>query len=235
MNRKVFIIQSNYIPWKGYFDALALADTVILYDDAQYTRRDWRNRNRIKTPHGLRWLTIPVMVKGKYHQRIREVRVADPDWPRRHWDVLRTHYRRAPAFAEVKDFLEPLYRNTRARFLSDINYRFLTAINAFLGIRTPLRFSMEFSIHGGPNDRLIQLCHAVGANHYYTGPAARAYLDEARFRTEGIAVHYLDYSGYPTYPQLYGPFEHRVSVVDLLFHTGRRAPHFMKYAGKQEG
>ena len=229
MPRKVLITQSNYIPWKGYFDAMALVDLVILYDDVQYTRRDWRNRNCIKTLAGLKWLSIPVAVKGRPRQAVKDVRIADPRWARRHWETLRHAYRAAPAFAEVKDWLEALYRTADDTFLSALNHRFLSAINDFLGIRTPMRFSMEFQLEGDRTGRLVHLCRQVGATDYYTGPAARAYLEEDKFAAAGIRVHYLDYSGYPEYPQLHGPFEHHVSIVDLLFHTGKQAPRYMKY------
>src|SRR5208283_1807000 len=88
-------IQSNYIPWKGYFDIINRVDEFMLYDDAQYTRRDWRNRNKIKTPRGLRWLTIPVRVKGKFHQKICETEISDPGWAAGHWQTLRQNYARA--------------------------------------------------------------------------------------------------------------------------------------------
>src|SRR5438046_4323553 len=96
MARKAAIVQSNYIPWKGYFDLIRRVDEFILYDDVQYTRRDWRNRNLIKTPQGLRWLTIPVEVKGKYYQSIRDTKIADPVWAASHWQTIVHNYGRAP-------------------------------------------------------------------------------------------------------------------------------------------
>src|SRR5687767_6291071 len=128
MSKTVAIVQSNYIPWKGYFDLIDRADEFILLDDVQYTRRDWRNRNRIKTPRGLEWLTIPVEVKGKYHQSIKETVVSDPDWPRRHWSTISQHYARAPFFPLYRERLEELYLTTTERFLSDVNHRFLVAL-----------------------------------------------------------------------------------------------------------
>src|SRR5580698_1324490 len=124
-SKKVAILQSNYVPWKGYFDLMARVDEFVLYDDVQYTRRDWRNRNRLKAPEGVRWLTIPVQVKGRYDQRIEETFVSDPDWAERHWQTLRSWYRRAPHFEHYEAELESLYRGTRERGLSAINLRFL--------------------------------------------------------------------------------------------------------------
>lgn len=134
--RRVFISQSNYIPWKGFFDTLASSDIYVLYDDMQYTRRDWRNRNRIKTSNGLKWLTIPVEVKGKYHQKIKDTRISDPLWNEKHWDILHQNYRNAPCYNEVSDWLKPLYLNCKHQFLSEINYHFIREINDYLGIET---------------------------------------------------------------------------------------------------
>ncbi len=138
MPKTVAIVQSNYIPWKGYFDLIRQADEFILYDDAQYTRRDWRNRNRIKTPGGVQWLTIPVDVKGKYHQKIKDTKVSTANWGLAHWQRLCQNYSRAPYFRFHRDRLEHLYRTTTATFLSDINHAFLQCICESLGIRTCL-------------------------------------------------------------------------------------------------
>lgn len=107
--KKVAILQSNYIPWKGYFDLIGAVDEFILYDDMQYTRRDWRNRNQIKTPQGVQWLTVPVRVKGKYEQKIRDTEIDGSDWAVAHWKALVQNYARAPHFAEIAAWLEPLY------------------------------------------------------------------------------------------------------------------------------
>lgn len=135
--KKVIITQSNYIPWKGYIDAIALVDEFILYDDVQYTRRDWRNRNKIKTPQGLVWLTIPVEVKGKYYQKIKEVKVSDHRWVEKHLKTIKHNYARAGCFDEVFPFIEQIYEQaTGYSFLSDINYLFLSEICKYLGIST---------------------------------------------------------------------------------------------------
>jgi hypothetical protein len=228
MSKTVAIVQSNYIPWKGYFDLIARADEFILLDDVQYTRRDWRNRNRIKTARGLEWLTIPVEVKGKYQQAIRDTVVSDVSWPERHWRTISQHYARAPFFGAYRERFEELYRGTAERYLSEVNYRFLTAICAVLGIGTPLRWSSEYELANEKTDRLVSLCRQAAANIYLTGPAAKSYLNEARFHEHGIDVAYMDYSGYPDYDQLYPPFEHGVTVLDLILHTGPDAPQYLR-------
>jgi hypothetical protein len=109
MTKRIAIVQSNYLPWKGYFDLMASVDEFVLYDDVQYTRRDWRNRNQIKTPQGLQWLTVPVRVKGKYHQSIRETEIDDEsDWASDHLKALSLNYRKAPFHNDVMGLLEPL-------------------------------------------------------------------------------------------------------------------------------
>lgn len=228
MHKKIAVVQSNYIPWKGYFDLINLADEFILFDDMQYTRRDWRNRNKIKTANGLIWLTIPVEVKGKYFQKINETVISDPNWNQAHWRSLTHHYARAPFFKEYASFFEELYLGCTEQMLSQVNYRFLTAICGLLGINTSLSWSMQYEIPEGKTERLVALCQQANASEYISGPSARGYIDEDMFAAAGITLTYIDYSGYPEYPQSYPPFEHGVSIVDLILHTGTDAPKYMR-------
>lgn len=230
---RIVITQSNYIPWKGYFDMIASADHLVLYDDVQFTRRDWRNRNRIKTPQGLHWLTIPVEVKGRYHQSVRETRTAGPGWAAKHWRTIASAYARAAGFAEAGPVLEALYAAPPSPWLSEINRHFLDGICRFLGIGTAISASSDYELVEGRTERLADLTEKLGGSCYVTGPAAKSYLQEAAFARRGIAVEWFDYSGYPEYPQLWGGFEHAVSIVDLLAMTGRQAPDYMKWAGRR--
>jgi hypothetical protein len=230
LGKRVAIVQSNYIPWKGYFDLIAACDEFILLDDVQYTRRDWRNRNRIKTPTGVQWLTIPVEVKGKYHQRICDVTVSDGDWARTHWRTLTHCYAKAPFFRELAPRMEALYGEAAGlQRLTDINERFLRALCAELGIATPIRRSSEFTLPEGASERLLSLCTQSGATAYLSGPAARDYLDTAMFSGAGVSVDWMNYDGYPEYSQQHPPFDHAVTVLDLLFNTGRDAHRFLKH------
>jgi hypothetical protein len=225
--KTVAIVQSNYIPWKGYFDLMRSVDELILYDDVQYTRRDWRNRNRLKSPAGPRWLTIPVQVKGRYLQRIDETLVDGSGWSAKHWSTLVSWYGRAPFFEHYRPVLEPLYLETSERHLSQINRRFLETLARLLGISTPVSLSSDHPSDSRKTERLLDICEATGARRYLSGPAARTYLQEDRFRAAGIDVAWMSYDGYPEYPQLHPPFEHHVSVLDLLFSVGEAAPHYM--------
>jgi hypothetical protein len=235
MGKRVAAIQSSYIPWKGYFDAINVVDEFILLDDVQYTKRDWRNRNRIKSTQGSQWLTIPVAVKGLRFQRIDETRIADPEWAARHWTTLVHTYRRARHFDEVAQRVEPVYLRTAFDRLSDVNRTLIEAVAGLLGIQTELRWSTDFEVSGARGDHILGLCLAAGADEYVSGPAARVYLDEEEFARHNIRVRWCNYKGYPTYPQLSEPFEHGVSILDLLFHTGPDAPAHMKTFGGSDG
>jgi WbqC-like protein family len=225
-------VQSNYIPWKGYFDLINQVDEFVFLDEVQYTRRDWRNRNRVKVNGALQWLTIPVEVKGRYHQRIDETRIADGGWADKHLKTLAHAYRRAAYFDETLTLLEPLYRRHSAtELLTDVNTGFVAAICAHLGIDTRLSRSTDYPTGDERSERLLDLCRAAGADEYLSGPAARDYLDVGSFEAAGVRVLWADYSGYPEYPQLGGDFEHGVSIVDLLFNTGPAARDHMKSFG----
>jgi hypothetical protein len=228
MSKTIAVVQSNYIPWRGYFDLINSVDEFILYDDVQYTIRDWRNRNIIKTATGPKWLTIPVEVKGKYLQKIRDTVVSDPSWSKKHWAFIVHSYSRAQYFSQYRESFEELYLQEEEKLLSRVNYRFIVAICRILRIDTTISWSMDYDLVGDKTERLVHLCEQAGATSYLSGPSAKAYLDEALFKAAGIAVSYMDYSGYKQYTQLYPPFESRVSIIDLLFNEGPHAASYMK-------
>jgi hypothetical protein len=231
--QSIAIIQSNYIPWKGYFDLMASVDRLVLYDVVQYTKNDWRNRNRIKTASGPLWLTIPVRHSGRFGQRIDETEVADQRWRARHWRTIEQAYRGAPYFTEYSGPFETLYLDSTESRLSAVNRAFLELLSAGLAIETPLADVVEVDLPEDRVERLVAVCEHFGATRYVSGPAAKAYLDEAVFARAGIAVEYFDYSGYPEYPQLYLPFEHSVSALDLLFNTGPDARGWMLVSARR--
>lgn len=232
--KKVAIVQSNYIPWKGYFDMIAAVDEFILYDDMQYTRRDWRNRNLIKTPQGLQWLTVPVQVKGKYTQAIRDTALQEGDWAATHWKSLSANYARAPHFAAISGVIEPLYSRSYAT-LSELNRSFIEAICGYLDIGTLISNSWDYRLADGKSERLADLCQQAGAGVYVSGPAARDYLDEQVFLDRGIAVEWFGYEGYPVYPQQWSGFEHGVTILDLLFNCGPDAGQYMRFVDRRNG
>jgi hypothetical protein len=225
--KKIAITQSNYIPWKGFFDSVNLVDVFVLYDDMQYTKRDWRNRNLIKSQEGTKWLSIPVEVKGKYFQKINETIISDPDWGRQHWLTLQHVYGKLPGFALYKDIFEELYFKPYS-LLSDVNFIFIKTICEILGITTEIRWSSEFELAEGKTEKLVSICKKLEGTDYYTGAAAKNYMEESLFADNHINVHYYDYSGYPEYEQRFPPFVHGVSILDLLFSAGENAKIFMK-------
>ncbi len=208
---------------------IAAVDEFILYDDMQYTRRDWRNRNQIKTPQGVQWLTVPVQVKGKYDQKIKDTLIDGSDWAVAHWKALALNYRRTLHFNEVAAWLEPLYLEETFTHISQLNRRFIEAICDYLAIKTAITNSWDYTLLDGKTERLADLCVQAGGTEYVSGPAAKGYVEEKIFSDIGIKLTWFDYTGYPEYPQLWGEFSHGVSILDLLFNCGKDSPRYMRY------
>ncbi|RME55754.1 hypothetical protein D6779_12100 [Candidatus Parcubacteria bacterium] len=228
---KVGIIQSCYIPWRGYFDFIDSVDLFIFHDDLQYTV-DWRNRNKIKTPRGLVWLSVPVRHKSS-SQLICETTIDySQNWQRKHINRFRENYRKAPYYdfvaGEYFDIISERYDT-----ISDLNVVLTKWIMGKLGIVTPIRMSMEFAPQGRKTERLLDLLTKVGATTYVSGPTAKNYLDEDLFREAGIRLEYKSYD-YPPYPQLWGEFVGNVTVLDLLANTGPKARDFLKSRSPNE-
>lgn len=224
--KKLAVLQSNYIPWKGYFDLIRRVDECILYDDVQYTKNDWRNRNIIKTPGGPQWMTIPV--RHRLGMKIRDIKTLDERWRRKHWNTLTANYAKARFFKEYRPIFEELYLGRIENRLSDINHSFIAAINGLLKISTKLSWSWEYELKGDKTGRLINLCFQTGATEYVSGPAAKGYLEEEAFARNRISLSWMDYSGYPEYDQLFPPFLQNVTIVDLIFNLGTKAMDYMK-------
>jgi hypothetical protein len=218
---KVGIIQSNFLPWRGYFDFIREVDLFIIHDDLQYTKGDWRNRNKIKTSRGLEWITVPVNHKTT-SQLIEETTIDNSTrWAQKMLNRIREVYRQAPYF-------EPYFTQLSEHLLqpvdtiSEMNLRLIHWACGHLRIGTPIRFSREFHPQGTKTERLVGILTQVDATVYLSGPAAQAYLIPELLETEGIRLEYKKYN-YPKYPQLFPPFEPYVSVIDLLFMTGEDA------------
>lgn len=225
MSKRVAILQSNYIPWKGYFDIIHDVDEFIFLDDVQYTRQDWRNRNRIKTPDGLRWLTIPVGTS--IDRRLCDVELPPGVWAHEHWRRIVSSYEGSPHFEMYRADLEAIYLGSAWQFLSELNQHLICEIAHRLGITTRFRASHELAVEGRGQDRLLSILRQTGADVYVSGPAARSYIEPERFVAAGIELRWKNYDGYPEYAQLHPPFVHQVTVLDLLFHTGPEAPRYI--------
>jgi len=223
---KVAVLQSNYIPWKGYFDIINDVDTFIFYDDVQYTKNDWRNRNKVKSATGAQWLTIPV--NNSNDSLICEVLLPNSNWNVKHFKTISALYSKAPYFKRYKDFLEHVYLEQNWRSLSELNQYLIQCISKnILGVSTTFKDSREFKSEGQKLDRLLDLLHKSETDLYVSGPAAKDYIDNARFEEEGIKLVYKDYNHYPEYNQFHPPFDHYVTIFDLLFHTGPDASYYI--------
>lgn len=226
MTTRVGIIQSSYIPWRGYFAMIAKCDIFLFLDSVQFTRRDWRNRNRIKTPNGPAWLSIPVHQKNNFYAPIDSIEAVDHAWIVRHLRSIELNYRRAPYFSDVFPQLVTVYSTLKRELsVSKINQSLIAAVCEMLDIKTSLRRDVDLLDRAqleqlGPTARLLELAKAVGATDYISGPAARTYLDETLFATCGIGLTWMDYGELITYPQLWTGFDPKLSVVDALLNLG---------------
>lgn len=238
-NKKtVVIVQSSYIPWKGFFDLMDRADELIIFDDVQFTKRDWRNRNLIKTPSGGSWLTIPVNQKGNFYQRINATKVTDHKWASKHWKAINLNYARAPFFHKYKSTFEELYQACKnEEYISQVNYKFIVKIAELLGINTKVNWSTDYAVNADlkKTERLLAICEKAHATDYLSGPSAKSYIQENLFTQSKITVKYIDYSGYKPYPQLFNGFIHNVTILDLLFNTGQDAYSYIKPHMNQQG
>ena len=226
------IVQPSYIPWRGYFDLIRRSDVFVFFDDVQYDRRGWRNRNRIKTAEGSRWLTIPVHSRGAQISGlpIHQVTMAGGEWPRQHLETLHRAYRKAPFFETYAEWLERVYA-APPELLADFTIATTVELAGMLGI-TGTRFlrSSALNVSGRKTERLLAVLRQVGATEYLSGPSARAYIEEQQFEAAGIALEWMEYD-YPEYSQLHGAFDPHVSVLDLLFMTGGRAADYIWKTG----
>ena len=218
---RVAVIQSCYVPWRGYFDFIASVDKFVFLDDVQYTRRDWRNRNQLKTPDGLLWISVPVRYGSRGTETIDQTAViysATDDWRGRHLNLLRQHYAKAPHYAAARDILERAFACQDAT-ISALNIRLVRSICQYLGIQTELAQARPLQAAGVKTARLIDILRKVGATRYLSGASADAYLDKQAFAASGIALEYKSYD-YPCHAQLWGEFAGGVSVLDLIANCG---------------
>lgn len=222
---KVGMIQSNYLPWRGYFDFVDDVDLFIFYDDVQYTHRDWRNRNKIKTNNGTNWITVPVIHNS--NTLINNAMIDySQNWVDKHIKTISFAYSKAEYFSYYSDQLFELLSN-KYKTISELNITLIKWIMSVLNIKTELRMSDEFGIDGDKYNRPLKILKKIGATKYLSGPAAKDYTDEEEFKRNGIILEYKSYD-YPEYPQLWGGFEKNVSVIDLIFNCGPYSKNYLK-------
>jgi hypothetical protein len=227
--KRVVVLQSNYLPWRGYFALMALADEFVVYDTCQYTVNDWRNRNQVKTAQGLVWLTVPVLTKGRTGQRIVDAELSDRAWMVKHRRTVEQAVGRAPHAAGLVELLAGAYDELGdATHLHDVNVHLLTRLRDALGIDTPITLDADYGeLDGDPSERVAELVTRAGGTSYLTGPRGLDYLEPGRFAARGIDLEVVDYGRMSPYPQLHGDFVGTVSVLDLLANCGPSSRRFL--------
>jgi len=214
---KVVILQSNYLPWKGYFDLINDADIFVYYDEVQYTKNDWRNRNKIYTINGEQWITIPIS-KEAVKQKISEALITDKFWQELHFKSIYLAYKRAPYFHQLEPLINEVYIDKKWDSLSNLNRFLIEKISKMIGINTQFVDSKNFDLSSERTERLISILKQLNATEYISGPAAKNYLQNSEniFSENNIQLTYKNYSNYPTYKQLNNTFSHNVSIIDLI-------------------
>jgi hypothetical protein len=222
---KIAIIQSNYLPWKGYFDIINDVDCFVFLEDVQYTKNDWRNRNKLKTPNGTEWFTVPVI--GGTKQKIYEAKIdSNQNWEKKHKKMINANYSKATYYNSYKDDIMEIY-NQKFENISELNIYSIKKICDLLNISTEFINSIEMDTDGVKENKIIDICCQLGANEYLSGPAAKNYIHEKKFRDANIKLFFKNYSDYPEYPQVWGEFSHFVSIIDLLFNCGEESSHYI--------
>ncbi len=221
----VAVLQPSYIPWLGFFEQMMNVDTFVLYDDAQYTKNDWRNRNRLKSNGGFEWLTIPV--NSSLGLQIKDVKIdANQNWQRKHIKTIVQLYSKAPFFEDVLAAFEPIWHKKYV-FLIDAIVDSIRCTAAYLDIKTKTVFSSEIGAVGDKNQKLVGICKSLGADKYYSGLSAQNYINTELFSINGIEVAFQHYE-HPVYPQIHGEFISHLSILDLLFNCGKNGKRIIK-------
>lgn len=223
-NKSIAIMQPVFLPWLGYFEQMALCDEFIFLDDVQYTKNDWRNRNKIRTKTGWMWLTAPVK-SASLKLTLREKELANnSNWHRKHLNAIRLNYAPAPFFDDIFAIVASIYDSKPVKLI-DLTTPLIVEFAGYLGISTPISFASSIPArHTGPLDRIIDICNARSASIFYTGPAARSYMDLDYLKNGGVEMLFQDYH-HPEYMQHQGGFESHMGIIDLLMNHG---PHSLE-------
>lgn len=218
---KTAILQPSYIPWKGVFDMINKVDHFVFYDDVQFTKKTWRNRNRIKTNQGPKWLTIPVMTAGLRFQSIVDTQIdVSRDWQRAHYRSILHNYNSAKYFDRYRSVIEEIYVGRTWKNLADLNIYTTQLLAEVLEINVNWVRSSRLNIQGSRHgDRAAKICAELGSSILLNGPTSLQYIDPQILQDHEISLEIMNYD-YPKYDQLHGDFVHEVSVVDLLLNCG---------------
>ena len=225
--KTVAIVQSSFIPWKGYFDLINSVDEFVFLDDVQFTKRDWRSRNYINSLNGRLLLTIPIQVKGRRFQKIYDAEISGNEWREKHWKSIQNSYQKAPYYSDITEILKPIFFNEDLFLLHDFNKEIVKAVCKYLGIKTKFHESCEIRASGVKSTKLIQICKELNAKKYLSGPSAASYIDVAAFQSSGVEIEYIDYSKYKKHPNIHREFFHNVSIIDTICHLGSNTINLM--------
>lgn len=218
----VSVHQPQYLPWLGYFDKIYKSDLFVFLDNVQYKKREFQNRNKLRTKDGSMWLTVPVITKGKYTQKISEVEIEnESDWRAQHLKSLEFNYSGTEYFDEYIDFFRKTYSREWAKLI-ELNVHIINYLLETLEIKTPVKFESSLDIITESTQRIIDICKRLGADTYLSGAGGKDYMDESLFEKEKIKLMYQNFE-HPVYKQRFSPFEPYMSVVDLLFNCGKES------------
>jgi len=214
------ILQPGYLPWLGFFEQLYRSDVFVIYDDVQYDKQGWRNRNRIKTAHGIQWLTVPVHVRLNEFPLINQIEIDKwMNWRSKHLSSVSQNYSKTAFFKKYIDIFRVIYAQ-EWEYLIDINMAFILKLADCLGMKDKkIILSSTLNVEGDRLERLVKICKKLNADTFYQGSGGRSYMDEDYFLKNDIKIQYQDYL-HPSYNQLYGEFIPYLSVIDLLFNHG---------------
>jgi len=219
---KVAVHQPQYLPWIGYFHKIMNVDVFVFLDNVQYKKREFQNRNKIKTSQGPIWLTVPAITKGRFYQKIKDVEINNTErWKEKHFEAIKRNYSKAKYFRDWYMFLEELYSKGWNKLI-DLNVFIIKKFIEYLEIEVEIFFETELNITGEKTERIINICKKLDADTYYSGVGARDYLEEEKFKEEEINLEYQNFS-HPVYPQIYGDFISHLSILDLFLNCGKES------------
>ncbi|OGS22806.1 MAG: hypothetical protein A2252_10570 [Elusimicrobia bacterium RIFOXYA2_FULL_39_19] len=218
--------QAQYIPWLGYFNKIAKSDIFVVLDNVQYKKREYQNRNRIRTKQGWLWLTVPVITKEKFFQKINEVEIDNTaDWKEKHFETIKVNYSHAKFYKDYIGFFENCFQKDWQK-LQDLNMEIINFALQVLDIKTPLKLESELQIEGTSTQRIVNICKKLSANTYLSGSGGKDYMNESLFQNENIGLEYQSFT-HPRYEQVYPGFEPYMSIIDLILNHGQESRNFI--------
>ena len=216
------IHQPAYLPWPGYFHRLMLADTFVFFDNTQFEKNSFINRNKIKNPRGAPWLTVPVSLKGHLEKEIREIEISGQAWRKDHWQAIELNYKKAKYWNKYSEKLKKFYEKPYSN-IAEACFAQLKMFAEMLGVETKIIGASELKKFDSKKDDLVlDICKELSADLYISGSQGKGYLDLEKFKTQGVKVYFQDYQ-HPAYQQLWGEFLPNLSIIDLLFNEGPKS------------